>query len=40
MEDKKKEVLQTSIIEKDHFILLYDDFIDLVIEEFVTTSHI
>jgi len=40
MQDKKKEVLQNSVIEKDTFILLYDNFITLLVEEFITTSHI
>jgi hypothetical protein len=40
MEDKKKEVLQNTVIEKDKYILLYDSFITLVVEEFITTSRI
>lgn len=39
MQDKKKEVLQNTIIEKEEFILLYDEYIWLIVEEFITTSN-
>jgi len=40
MEDRKKEVLQSTVIEDELYILLYDSFINLIVEEFITTSRI
>jgi hypothetical protein len=39
VQEKRKEILQSTFTQRDGYILLFDDLITVDIQEFITTSH-